>query len=120
MRYAIALATALVAAAPAVAEDWDFMLTNGSGKPIKTIELAPSGTTDWKAQTVDPETRREPLIKAGAKTTIRFDKAAGQCRYDLRATFEDGTTQVWSAANICDNSYITLKLANGKATITAS
>ena len=120
MKYVIALAAAMVAAAPAIAEDWDFMLTNGSGKPIKTIELAPSGTTDWKPQTVDPETRRDPVIKAGAKTTIRFDKAASQCRYDLKATFEDGTTQVWSGANICDNSYITLRLAAGKATIAAN
>ena len=120
MRYVFALAAALVVAAPAFAEDWDFMLTNGSGKAIKTIELAPGGTGDWKPQMVDPETRREAVIKAGAKTTVRFDKAANQCRYDLRATFEDGTTQVWSGANICDNSYITLKLANGKATIAAS
>jgi hypothetical protein len=120
MKYVIALTAIMVGAAPALAEDWDFMLTNGSGKPIKSIELAPSGTPDWKPQTVDPDARRETVIKDGAKTTIRFDKAANQCRYDLRATFEDGTTQVWNAANICDNSYITLKLANGKATITAS
>lgn len=120
MKYVIALAAVMVGAAPALAEDWDFMLTNGSGKPIKTIELTPSGTPDWKPQTVDPEAHRESVIKVGAKTTVRFDKAANQCRYDLRATFEDGTTQVWNAANICDNSYITLKLANGKATITAS
>ena len=120
MNYGFALAAALVVASPASAEDWDFMLTNGSGKPIKTIELAPAGTVDFKPQTVDPETRRDPVIKAGAKTTVRFDKAASQCRYDLKATFEDGTTQVWTGANVCDNSYITIKLANGKATITAS
>jgi len=120
MKHLFALAAALVVAAPASAEDWDFMLTNGSGKPIKTIELAPAGTPDFKPQTVDPETRREAVIKPGAKTTVRFDKAASQCRFDLKATFEDGTTQVWSGANVCDNSYITIKLANGKATITAS
>ncbi|HEY0624688.1 hypothetical protein [Sphingomonas sp.] len=120
MKYVIALAAVMVGAAPAWAEDWDFMLTNGSGKPIKTIELAPAGTTDFKPQTVDPETRRDPVIKVGGKTTVRFDKAASQCRYDLKATFEDGTTQVWAGANVCDNSYITIKLANGKATLTAS
>lgn len=120
MKHGFALAAALVVASPALAEDWDFMLTNGSGKPIKTIELAPAGTTDFKPQTVDPETRRDPVIKVGARTTIRFDKAASQCRFDLKATFDDGTTQIWAGANVCDNSYITIKLANGKATITAS
>jgi hypothetical protein len=120
MRHIIALAGAMLAASPVLAEDWDFMLTNGSGKPIKTIELAPAGTPDFKPQTVDPETRRDPIIKAGAKTTVRFDKAEKQCRYDLKATFEDGTSLVWTGANICENSYVTLKLAGGKPTITAN
>lgn len=117
---AFATATVLFAATPALAEDWDFMLTNSSGKPIKTIELAPTGSTDWKAQTVDPEIKREPVIKSGAKTTVRFDKAEKQCRYDLKATFEDGTSLVWSGANICDNSYITLRLTGDKPTISAN
>lgn len=120
MRHIAALAACALVAAPALAEDWDFMLTNQSGKPIKLIELAPAGTAGWKPQTADAETKREPVIKSNARTTIRFDKAADQCRYDLRATFEDGTTQVWSGANVCDNSYITLKLSGGKATITAN
>ena len=120
MKHFIALAAAILVTAPALAEDWGFMLTNASGKPIKTIELAPTGTTDFKPQTVDPEMRRDPVIKVGAKTTVRFDKASNQCRYDLKATFEDGTSIVWTAANICDNSYITLRLANGKPTIAAN
>ena len=120
MKHIAALAACALVAAPALAEDWDFMLTNQSGKPIKLIELAPAGTTDWKPQTVDAEAKRETMVKANARTTIRFDKAASQCRYDLRATFEDGTTQVWSGANVCDNSYITLKLVDGKATIAAN
>lgn len=120
MKLVSALGALMLVAGPAFAEDWDFVLTNGSGKPIKTLELAPAGSTDWKPQTLDPEQKRDPVIKANARTTIRFDKAANQCRYDLRGTFEDGTTQVWSGANICENSYITLKLAGGKATIGAN
>ncbi|MCW4462232.1 hypothetical protein OK349_10990 [Sphingomonas sp. BT-65] len=120
MKHFIALAGAMLVATPALAEDWDFMLTNGSGKSIKTIELAPTGTTDFKPQTVDTEMRRDPVIKVGAKTTVRFDKAEKQCRYDLKATFEDGTSIVWAGANICENSYITLKLTNGKPSLTAS
>ncbi|WP_447727931.1 hypothetical protein [Sphingomonas koreensis] len=117
MKLLVGLGGLMLVATPVLAEDWDFILTNASGKPIKTIELAPSGTADWKPQTVDPETKRDPVIKPSARTTIHFDKAANQCRYDLRATFEDTTTQVWSSVNICDNSYITLKLAGGKPTV---
>lgn len=110
----------MLVASPAFAEDWDFILINTTGKPIKTIELAPAGTPDFKPQTVDPETRRETGVKVGARTTIHFDKAASQCRYDIKATFEDTTTQVWTGANVCDNSYITLKFANGRPTIAAN
>jgi hypothetical protein len=120
MNYMLAIATVAFTATPALAEDWDFMLTNQSGKPIKAIELAPAGTVDWKPQTVDAETKRESVVKTGARTTVRFDKPENQCRYDLKTTFEDGTSLVWSGANICANSYVTLKLAGGKPIIAAN
>ncbi|MCP3732662.1 hypothetical protein M9978_19770 [Sphingomonas sp. MG17] len=120
MRTIIALAALTLAAAPALAEDWDFVLINGAGKPIKTIELAPAGSGNWIPNKVDPEMKREGTTKAGGRTTVHFDKATGQCRYDIKATFEDATSQIWTAANICDNSFITVKLAGDKATISAS
>ena len=120
MKLLAGLGGLMLMASPALAEDWDFILTNASGKPIKTIELAPAGTTDWKPQIVDTETKLESMIKVNTRTTVRFDKAEKQCRYDIKATFEDTTTQVWAAINVCDNSYITLKLANGKASFTVN
>ncbi len=120
MRMTTGLILLTLAATPALAEEWDFMLTNDAGKPIKTIELAPSGSIEFKPQLLDEGQKREPVIKVKAKTTVRFDKAAKQCRYDIKATFEDATSQVWSGANICDNSYITLKLVGGKATVSAN
>lgn len=120
MRYLIALAALSLTAMPALAEDWDFVLINESGKPIKTIELSPAGAATWAPRTLDADEKSDPVVKPKARTTVRFDKPASQCRYDLRATFADDTTQVWSGANICDNSYITLKLAGDKATISAN
>ena len=47
MRYTLMMAVAaLVVATPAIAEEWDFVLTNQSGKEIKLIELAPSVELD--------------------------------------------------------------------------
>ena len=120
MHYLTGLALALFIASPALAEDWDFMLTNSTGKSIKTVELAAAGTGDWKPQTEEEGVKREPVIKPGARTTIRFDRPSSQCRYDLRATFEDASTMVFTNANVCDNSYLTLKLTGGKPSITAN
>ena len=48
MHYLTGLTLALFVASPALAEDWDFVLTNGTGKSIKMVEIAPTGSTDWK------------------------------------------------------------------------
>jgi hypothetical protein len=120
MHYLIGVVLALSVASPAAAEDWDFLLTNSTGKPIKTIELAPAGSSDWKPTAEEEGIKREPVIKPGARTTVRFDRPSSQCRYDLRATFEDASTMVFANANICDNSYLTLKLTGGKPSITAN
>ncbi|MCR5870594.1 MULTISPECIES: hypothetical protein [unclassified Sphingomonas] len=120
MHYLTGLVTALFVASPALAEDWDFVLINGTGKPIKTVELAPTGSTDWKPGLEEEGARREPVVKPGARTTVRLDRPSSQCRYDLRATFDDASTMVFSNANICDNSYVTVKLTGGKPSISAN
>lgn len=120
MKMLVAAAAAIIAfAGPAMAEDWDFMLTNNAGKTITTIELAPAGSGTWQPNQVDAELRKDATIKAGGKTTIHFDKGSG-CKYDVKATFEDGSSAVWSGFDVCSNSYITLNLAGGKPSFKAS
>lgn len=120
MRFLTGVALALVAASPAMADDWDFVLINSTGKPIKTVEVAPSGTSDWKSGLEAEGERRQAVINPGARATVRLDKPAGQCRYDIRTTYADASTMVFVDANICDNSYITVKLAGDKPVITAN
>lgn len=115
IRMAITLAATLVLAAPALAEDWDFILVNNTGKAIKAVEIAAAGSGTWQANKIDAELRKETGIRPNAKTTIHFDKGSG-CKYDLKATFEDGASATWSGFNVCDNSYITISYANGAAT----
>lgn len=105
----IAAVAALVLAAPALADDWDFILTNATGKEIKTIELSPAGANTWQPNKIDTELRKDGAIKAAARSTIHFDKADKQCKYDVKATFADDTTQTWTNINVCDDSYVTLR-----------
>jgi hypothetical protein len=111
----------LMVATPALADDWDFILINGSGKAIKAIEVAPTGTTTWQPNKVDPDMKRDATVKSNGRMTVHFDKAGSQCRYDIKGTFEDGTSATWSNVNVCDNSYITVKYnAAGAPTFTAN
>ncbi len=116
----VAAAAALIAVSPARADTWDFVLINSTAKEIKSIDLAPAGTDTWQPNKVDPELNVKSF-KAGARTTVHFDKDGKQCSFDIRATFADTTTAVWSAVNVCDNSFVTVKLdAAGKTSFTAN
>lgn len=115
----IASALVLAAATPALADDWDFMLVNNTGKLIEKIEVAPAGSGSWAENKVDPELKKDGKVKAGGKTTVHFDKG-NQCKYDVRATFEDKSTAVWSGYNACDNSYLTIAFTGDKPTFKAN
>jgi hypothetical protein len=117
----ITAAAAVMIATPALADDWDFILVNNSGKSIKTVELAPAGTTTFQPNKIDPDMKRDAVIKAGGRMTVHFDKAGAQCRFDVKATFEDGSNATWSNINVCDNSYVTVKYdAKGAPVFTAN
>ncbi|WP_066798364.1 hypothetical protein [Sphingomonas soli] len=120
MKLAIA-AAAILAATPALADDWDFVLINGSGKTIKTIEIAATGTTTWQANKVDPEFKKEDsTVKNGARTTVHFDKGPG-CKYDVKLNFTDDSSATLTGVNVCDNSFVTAKLnAAGVASFTSN
>jgi hypothetical protein len=119
IRIAMTIAAALTLAAPALAEDWDFVLVNNTGKPIKGIEISAGGTSTWVANKVDPEMKREGVTAAGKRMTVHFDKGSG-CKYDIKATFGDDSSAVWSGINVCDNAYVTISYANGTPTFKAS
>lgn len=116
---ALFAAATLLSAAPALAEDWDFVLINSSGKPIKGVEVSAAGADKWVANKVDPEAKRDGSTKPGGRMTVHFDKGSG-CKYDLKATFEDGSTATWSGINVCDNAFVTIRYENGTPSFTAN
>lgn len=120
LKLAVSAALVIAVAVPAFAEDWDFVLVNGAGKAIKSIQVAPTGTTSWQENKMDPDVKHDAEVKAGGRMTVHFDKGSG-CKYDVKATFTDSSSAVWPALNVCDNSYITIKYnAAGAPTFTAS
>jgi hypothetical protein len=109
MRKLLLTATAaMLVATPAFADAWDFILTNSTGKEIKLIEVAPTGTTTWQKNIVE-EGMKATTTKPGARMTVHFDKGA-PCKYDIKATFADDTTMVWTGFNACDDSYVVVKV----------
>ncbi len=90
----------LTLAAPAMADNWDFVLVNKTGKTIKLVEVSEAGSANWAK-----EKREEDLgtgkIKPGEDHTVHFDKGAKSCKFDVRMTFEDDSQAVWAAFDVC-------------------
>ncbi|WP_240623847.1 hypothetical protein [Tsuneonella suprasediminis] len=108
------LALALITT-PAMAEDWDFVLTNDTGKTVTQVELTPTGQAKWAAQRTEEGVPSE--VKNGNDWTVHFDKAEGTCDYDVRLTFADKSTAVWTGLNVCDNAFAEFSYRNGNPVI---
>jgi hypothetical protein len=103
-------AALLAAAAPAHAEDWDFVLVNHTGQAIKTIEVSDTGKDQWAQEQLEEGMVHDP-VRAGASHTVRFDKSG--CSIDVRVTYPDGTQSVFTKFNACDNPIGDFSLKNG-------
>lgn len=118
MRMAFIAIAALVAATPALAEDMDFVLTNQTGKALKSLQIKATPEPEFKPDSAYAEEPGKSAVKAGGRTTIHFTKGAG-CKYDLKGTFEDDTTAVWSGFDACEDPFMTIALKDGTPTFKA-
>ncbi|MDF2383195.1 hypothetical protein JMG10_17055 [Nostoc ellipsosporum NOK] len=117
LKLGLATIAAIVIATPAMADDWDFVLINNTGKAIKTVEIAPTGTTTWQPNKIDPDFKKDDAtVKSGARMTVHFNKGT-VCKYDLKLNFADNSNSVWMGINVCDNSYVTVKYNPAGATV---
>jgi hypothetical protein len=84
-----ALMIGLVAAfcaAPAMAADQDFTLHNKTGKIMKALFVAPTSTDSWGSDILGAD-----VLADGADLSIKFDRNESECKWDVRAEFEDGS-----------------------------
>ena len=108
----------LALAAPAHAEDWDFVLVNKTGKTIKQVELTQSGSDAWFKRKTEEGMVSD--IKPGVDHTVHFSKDAKACRFDVRLTFDDDSTAVVQGLNVCDYAFADFTLKNGVLAVKGS
>ena len=115
MRMKLVIGTLLLAsAAPAYAEAWDFVLVNKTGKTIKQVELAESGSDSWSKWNTEED--KVSTIKPGVDFTVPFTKEAKACQFDVRLTFDDDSTATAQKLNVCNYAFADFSLKDGVLT----
>lgn len=110
----IGVAVLLALAAPAHAENWDFVLVNKTGKTIKQVELAETGSGKWASQKT--EEGIDSAIKPGVDHTVHFTKEPKACKFDVRLTFDDDSAAETQGLNVCDYAFADFMLKDGVLT----
>lgn len=71
-------------------------IVNNSGQTISLLKGSPTSDNDWGQDRIPTMT-----LSAGQATIVDFNDNNGECRYDLQATFQDGSTREQRGVNIC-------------------
>ena len=91
------------AAAGEAGAQQDFSIVNNSGHTVMTLNVSPSDSEQWGPDILGTDT-----LANGQTGQVSFARGQDQCLWDLRATFDNGTTGDWRQVNLCEASTITL------------
>lgn len=70
----------------ASAEELAITITNGTGASLQQLYISPAGTDDWSGDLLGSDT-----VEPGDTVQISVSDD-GQCVYDIRSVFDDGST----------------------------
>ena len=101
--FAGAFLAAAFAATAAWAAPQDFTLVNNSGHTVVTLNVSPTAEDEW-----GPDILGVEVLANGESAEVSFDPDEDHCRYDIRATYDDGDTGDWRNINLCETTTITL------------
>jgi hypothetical protein len=71
-------------------------IVNNSSQTISFLKGSPTSDNDWGRDRIPTLT-----LSARQSTIVDFNDNNGECRYDLQATFQDGSTREQRDVNIC-------------------
>ena len=92
-------------AGEAVAQEFAFVLVNGTQYPIREIHLSSANMNNW-----GPNVLRPPYIKPGEARTVDFRGYVVDCNVDLKVVFASIDSQpVWQYLNLCNLKKIRLQ-----------
>jgi hypothetical protein len=100
-----ALATlVMLGAAPAFADQRDFVLMNDSGRIIEQIYVGPAGQEDYGDNLLS-----QGALEDTASATIKFARfTPGDCLYDIKVVTAEGDVGIMKQVNLCESTDLVL------------
>ena len=90
-----ALAASVLATA-AYAAQQDFTITNHTGHVIVTLNVSPAGDDHW-----GPDILGRDVLANGEQAEVSFDRDEEECSWDIKVTYDDGTSNDLRGINLC-------------------
>jgi hypothetical protein len=81
------------------------LLVNRTGSTLTSLQVAPAKTRQWDANILDRD------LPNGNERSIKIAEGRSECRRDLRATFENGSTIEDFDVDICKNDIYTFTVS---------
>lgn len=75
----------------------NFTVNNQTGHTVITLQVSASSETNW-----GPDILGSQVLPNGQSAEVSFDRAETSCLWDMRATFDDGTSGDWRQINLCE------------------
>lgn len=99
---AAALAAGLVAQ-PLFAQDLVFTISNNADAALVELYASPASAGSWGADIMGGQ-----QLASGEAAEVAIGASDGQCDYDLKMVFSDGST-LEDASNLCDAPTVTVE-----------
>jgi hypothetical protein len=91
-----AVALSIIGSTSAFALDRHVTVYNDKGSSMLTLRGTNTGDPNW-----GPDLLGSGTIPPGYHARVNFDDGSRRCFYDLKATFDDGTTVIRNNVNVC-------------------
>ena len=98
------IAGALLASAfagAAYAAQQDFTITNHTGHTIATLNVSPHDDDRW-----GPDILGRDTLANGEQAEVTFDRNEDQCSWDIKVTYDDGTSNDLRGVNLCETTEV--------------
>lgn len=94
---ALVAAALMLSAAPAVAEDLDFPLTNGTSTAMTGFYVSPASTDSWEENLLEGTS-----LASGETVSVMIMDGRTTCIYDIMAEFSDGGESTDHDIDLCE------------------